>query len=34
VVAVIELAGGESARLGIETGARVLHPSLKTARRT
>ena len=33
VVAVIELAGGESARLGIETGARVLHPALRTALR-
>ena len=33
VVAVIELAGGESARLGIETGARVLHPALKTTQR-
>jgi uncharacterized membrane protein (UPF0127 family) len=30
VVAVIELAGGESERLGIDTGARVLHPLLKT----
>jgi uncharacterized membrane protein (UPF0127 family) len=29
VVAVIELAGGESSRLGIETGARVLHPALE-----
>jgi uncharacterized membrane protein (UPF0127 family) len=33
VVAVIELAGGESARLGIEHGARVLHPALKMSQR-
>ncbi len=29
--AVIELAGGEAERLGIETGARVLHPAFRTA---
>lgn len=32
VTAVIELAGGEAGRLGIETGARVLHPAFRTAR--
>ncbi len=32
VTAVIELAGGEAERLGIETGARVLHPAFRTAR--
>jgi uncharacterized membrane protein (UPF0127 family) len=31
VVAVIEIAGGEAARLGIATGARVRHPALKNA---
>ncbi|HSD74910.1 MAG TPA: DUF192 domain-containing protein [Steroidobacteraceae bacterium] len=30
VVGVIELAGGEAERLGIETGARVVHPAFKT----
>ena len=33
VVAVIELAGGESARLGIEPGARVLHPAVQASQR-
>ncbi len=32
VIAVIELAGGEAGRLGIETGARVLHAAFHTAR--
>jgi uncharacterized membrane protein (UPF0127 family) len=30
VIAVIELGGGEAERLGIETGARVLHPAFGT----
>lgn len=30
VIAVIEIAGGEAARLGIKTGARVLHPAFRT----
>jgi uncharacterized membrane protein (UPF0127 family) len=30
VIGVIELAGGEAERLGIETGARVVHPAFKS----